>query len=230
MTSRDSDDAFPFQSTHTMQHNLIHRSTRVALAAALLLAGGLAQAASCTGISLGTSSTDDVKLGGINSTQCVVSSVNAQGGPNGNTSAFSSSFGSGWSLLGKVDGNGAVGSLNSLSGVNFGIGFSKIDGDTGTWTLTASKAVTMDLVFAMHAGGRTGSFLFDDIALTTANAATPGTWEINWTNKGGQTPDYSNLTVFGRDVTVSPVPEPQTYAMLLAGLGVVVLVSRRKQR
>jgi len=230
MTSCDGDDVPPFKPIRTMQHNLIPLTTRVALAGALMLGAGLAQAAACTGINLGSSSTEDVTLGGIDASQCVVSSVNAQSGPNGDTSAFSSSFGNGWSLLGKVDSSGSVGSLNGLSGVNFGLGFSKIDNVSGTWTLTADQNVTMDLVFAMHAGGRTGSFLFDDIALTTANAATPGTWEINWTNKGGQTPDYSNLTVFGRDVTVSPVPEPQTYAMLLAGLGVVVLVSRRKQR
>jgi hypothetical protein len=33
---------------------------------------------------------------------------------------------------------------------------------------------------------------------------------------------------FGGDLTISPVPEPQTWAMLLAGLGMVGMTARRR--
>jgi hypothetical protein len=35
---------------------------------------------------------------------------------------------------------------------------------------------------------------------------------------------------FGGDLTISPVPEPQTWAMLLAGLGMVGMTARRRVR
>ncbi len=42
--------------------------------------------------------------------------------------------------------------------------------------------------------------------------------------------DYSRLRAFG-DVTISPaIPEPSTVALMLAGLGVVVLLRRRGER
>ena len=38
-----------------------------------------------------------------------------------------------------------------------------------------------------------------------------------------------NNTVYGGTVSASPAPEPETYAMLLAGLGVVGFVARRRR-
>ena len=37
------------------------------------------------------------------------------------------------------------------------------------------------------------------------------------------------LTLFARDMVTTPVPEPETYGMLLAGLGVLGLVARRRK-
>ena len=107
----------------------------------------------------------------------------AQSGPNGDTSGFDTEFGDSWSLLGKLPPSSGS---NTLGGVLFNWTFTSA-GTTGAWTLMADQNVTLDLVFAMHAGGFTGAFLFDDQAMA-ANAVTPGNWEIHWVNNGGQIP------------------------------------------
>jgi hypothetical protein len=205
------------------------RLSRVVSAAAGLAAlafGGPVLAAVCTGVSVGAADTSDVTFAAAASDSCVVSTENAQAGPNGNPSAFSGTFGSGWSLLGKVTGTSGNSSLN---GVDFTWGFTQTTNKLGTWSLTTSQSATFDLVFAMHAGGRTGSFLFDDQTMI-GNQLTSGTWAIEWLNNGGQVPDFSNLTLFARDVVTTPVPEPETYAMMLAGLGMMGYMARRRRK
>jgi hypothetical protein len=210
-----------------MEKSMAPRLFKSALCVAGLaasLASGSAFAAACTGVSLGTSQTSDVTFDGLASDQCVISTVNPAQGPNGNTSGFDTEFGSGWSLLGKVtSGSGS----NTLDGVNFTWGFTQTTGTTGSWSLMADQNVTLDLVFAMHASDHSGAFLFDDQALV-ASAVTPGTWSIHWLNNPGNVPDFSNLTLFARDIT-TPVPEPETYAMLLAGFAAMGFIARRRR-
>jgi hypothetical protein len=186
------------------------------------LSCGSALAAPCTGSNVGTSQTSDVTFAGLASDACVISGVNAQSGPVGDTSAFDGTFGGGWSLLGKV--TSSIGS-STLDGVTFTWGFLQTTGTTGTWTLQADQNVTADFVFAMHASNNTGSFLFDNQEVF---AQAPGTWSIQWVNNGGNNPDFSNLTLFARDITTA-VPEPETYALMLAGLGVMGFVARRRR-
>jgi hypothetical protein len=182
-------------------------------------------AAACSGTSVGTASTTDVTFAGLASDACVISGANPQSGPSGDTSGFSGTFGTGWSLLGKV--TSSTGS-NTLGGVNFNWSFTQTTGTTGTWSLKTDKNATFDLVFAMHASDHSGAFLFDDQP-TLANVVTPGTWSIHWLNNGGQVPDFSNLTLFARDVVTTPVPEPETYALMLAGLGMLGFIARRRR-
>ncbi len=187
------------------------------------LSCGSAFAAGCSGVNVGASQTSDVTFAGLASDACVISNNNAQAGPGGDTSGFDPApFGTGWSLLGKLPPSSGS---SSLSGVNFTWGFTGTGTGPGTWTLTADKDVTLDLVFAMHAGSYTGAFLFDDQALS---AGTTGAWEIDWINNGDQNPDFSNLTLFARDITAA-VPEPETYALMLAGLGAMGFVARRRR-
>jgi MYXO-CTERM domain-containing protein len=192
-----------------------------------------AMAAACTGVSIGSSSTADVKLGGDASDKCIVSTINPQAGRNGNTSGFNSAFGAGsWSLLSKVTGTSVTEAHTTANfgGVGYKIDFTENAGTTksGTWTITANKAVTLDLAFALHASNRSDAFFFNDQVLAK-NAATAGSWTINWVNNGGQVPGFSNLTIFARDSHISAVPEADTYAMLLAGLGLVGFVARRRR-
>jgi hypothetical protein len=37
------------------------------------------------------------------------------------------------------------------------------------------------------------------------------------------------LTLFARDVVTTPVPEPETYALLLAGPGVIGFMAKRRK-
>ena len=204
--------------------------TLVATGVALLAIAGTgdAHATACStfgSVAAGSAGTEDVSYSGADSDACVISDVNPQQGPGGNTGGFAGTFGSGWSLLAKIDGSGNV-SYGSLPGVTFSSSISGIPGTSGTWTLSADQAVTLDLVFAMHASNRSGAFLFDDLSIGTSGS---GTWEINWPNSGGNIPNYSNLTLFVRDVVVTPVPEPETYALMLAGIGAIGFIARRRK-
>ena len=198
------------------------RFTFLASALGASLSSGSAFAASCTGVNVGTSQTSDVSFAGLASDACVIASNNAQSGPSGDTSGFDGTFGGGWSLLGKLPPTSGTSTLN---GVNFTWGFTGTGTGPGTWTLTADQNVTLDLVFAMHASNNTGAFLFDDLALV---AGQTGSWQIDWVNNGDQNPSYSNLTLFARDITTA-VPEPETYALFLAGIGMMGFMAKRRR-
>ena len=183
-------------------------------------------AGGCSGISLGTSSTADVTFAGAASDLCVISTVNPQQGADGDSSGFDGAFGPGkWTLLGKL--TSASGSADD-SGVHFSWTYSKPTGKAGFWSLTSNKDVVLDLVFAMHAANRSGAFLFDDQALK-ANQVDPQTWTIKWLNSGGRVPDFSNLTLFDRNLAITTVPEPATSALVWAGLGAIGFFARRRQ-
>jgi hypothetical protein len=202
---------------------MINKFTVTALTLAGLVAALPAQAANCTGINLGTSQTSDFTLGGVDSSACVISGENPDQGPDGNSSGFSPDpFSMGWTLLTKINGGS---SPTLFDGVSFSWSLTSA-GQSGTWTFGADQAVKLDLVIAMHASNHSGAFLFEDLTLT-ADQVQNGTWQIKWVNNGGQNPDYSNSSLWVRDVT--PVPEPETYALLLAGLGIVGFMARRRK-
>lgn len=197
----------------------------VSAAFAALFGASAAQAAACTATSgqasfIGTATTADVTLGGLDSSQCVISDVNPSQGPSGNTGGFDGAFGSGWSLIGKGPGSALI------DGVNFTLAFTQPTGTTGTWSLTTDRNASFDFVFAMHASDHSGAFLFDNHS-SFATVAQNGSWVIRWLNNGGNVPDFSNINFFVRDV-VTPVPEPASYALLLAGLMAGGFLVRRR--
>lgn len=77
--------------------------------------------------------------------------------------------------------------------------------------------------FAEYTGTRAGQTSFDGYKPLVANVA------ANWTNggEGAFETTVPNTTAF--TVVAAPVPEPETYGMLLAGLGLVGFATRRRQ-
>lgn len=141
-----------------------------------------------------------------------------------------------WALLAKsdTDVNGGV-SYGSISGIDFTLSAST--GTAGSWTLSAFDSngpayanlpATMDFVGVLKASNGFAAYYFDDVVVSAGNS---GTWTIEFTNKGGQTPDLSHLSLYTRvdagGGIPAAIPEARTYAMMLVGLGLVGFMARR---
>lgn len=186
--------------------------------------------------SVGKATVFDATLAGDKADSFAFSTVNPNQGPNGNTSGFSTTFApfaasnaSVWSLVGKGTGD-VTSASQTINGAKLTWTFD-VDSTnkSGTFSVKSDKAIVLDLTMAVHAANASGAWLFDNVALQ-ANTVQNGTFAIKWLNNGGKVPGFSNVTVFARDVNVSPVPEPETYAMMLAALGSIALLKRRKQK
>lgn len=202
---------------------------------------------------IGTASSNDVTLEGMAASALEYSSdVNPQGkaGASGFSSAFESAgLSNTWLPIGLFIANNNQASPAAFPG-SLSMSFVN-DDNQGTWAIRNNDAendLKLDLVFAMHVGGGSGAWLFDDQTVL-AGSTMSGTWTQNMLNNGGQVAGYSNLTLFARDVsfmrtqalpsdgaptelTDAPsanVPEPKTMAMMLAGLGLIGFVSRRRK-
>jgi hypothetical protein len=190
---------------------------KLALAAtSLVLAAGALGATT-----IGNTSLDDVTLDGFDADAFVFTpGWDPHAGPGGDTSGFGSAFdsyGSGtWTLLDRLDMSAGFGNTGVLQ-----FTFAMASGTAGTWSVhnTGPANMVLDLVFAMHAGDGGAGFLFDNQGIN-AGQTLNGTWRIEWfTGNQQAVPDFSNLALFARDI--SAVPEPQAYALLLAGLVLV---------
>ncbi len=176
------------------------------------------------GVNVGTAQTADVTFAGLASDACVISNNNAQAGPDGDTSGFDPApFGTGWSLLGKLT---ARSGSSSLDGVNFTWGFTGTGTGPGTWTLTGrSERDAGPRVRDACRRATRGAFLFDDRLLAPGQR---GLGRSIGSTTAARHPHFSNLTLFARDITAA-VPEPETYALMLAGLGVMGFIARRRR-
>ncbi|UGQ47403.1 PEP-CTERM sorting domain-containing protein [Massilia endophytica] len=195
-----------------------------------MVAASLVMAASAYA-GIGTSSANDAHLDGSPADDfAYMDGWNPQAGPNGDTSGFASAFsGSGvgsWTLLGKMPASPTTW-MSTLKFTYSGTG------NTGLWTVEnlTTNIITLDLVMAIHAGNQGGAWLFDDQTILPGQTLN-GDWTINWLVGAKQQnhPDFSNMTLFGRDMIITQVPEPETYAMLLAGLAGLGFMARRKGR
>ncbi|WP_243492303.1 PEP-CTERM sorting domain-containing protein [Massilia violaceinigra] len=198
--------------------------------------------------SAGKTARSDVTLNGVGADALdYAGGVNPQSGnaSKGGSSGFASDFAlygskQGWTSIAAFDSsadNGVAISTSKL-GTSLTFTFDKTDGRHGSWTVAnndLNNNVKLDLVFAMHTGGGSSAWLFDNEVLG-AGAKTSGNWTLNALNPGGKLADYSNLTIFARDISktafqvpTTPVPEPESYVMLLAGLGLIGFMSRRRK-
>jgi hypothetical protein len=93
----------------------------------------------------------------------------------------------------------------------------------GTGLLAGSNAIAISAStdFGEYTGTRSG---LPDFAGYAALVNDPGRWSMQTTGDfAGAAP---NMTAF----TLAPVPEPETYALLLAGLGLVGMRLSRQRR
>ncbi|MDQ1924504.1 PEP-CTERM sorting domain-containing protein [Massilia pseudoviolaceinigra] len=215
------------------------------LCSSVLFATGVHAAASG---SAGKTAKGDVSLSGVSADAVdYAGGVDPQSGnaTKGGSSGFASDFAlygsrQGWTSIaafGSKADNGVAISTGKL-GASLTFTFDKTDGRHGSWTVANNDVknnVKLDLVFAMHVAGGSSAWLFDNEVLG-AGATSTGSWTLNALNPGGKLADYSNLTIFARDlsktafeVPTTPVPEPENYAMLLAGLGLIGFMSRRRK-
>lgn len=119
-----------------------------------------------------------------------------------------------------VESTASYGSLIGSIGLN-GNGFSSfataletfVTGDGGGWTTIATGATT-------GFGNLWASII-------TFSPLSPDPTAYRLVVSGTQVPGEA---AYGGNVTVSPVPEPEIYAMMAAGLGLMGFVARRRQR
>ncbi|NND67112.1 MAG: PEP-CTERM sorting domain-containing protein [Halioglobus sp.] len=127
-----------------------------------------------------------------------------------------------WTLLDKTDD-----SSTEYMGVTFVLE-ADANATSGNWSLSWSETgapglpLTMDFVFVTKAANDWGAYLFESITFTTDPMTGNGTFEITWTNNGGQIPGLSHASIYGRGAEiVVEVPAPSS--LLLLGLGVFAL-------
>lgn len=146
-----------------------------------------------------------------------------------------------WLLLLKTD----DGSAGSYGGIDFTVAGADPNspGAGGDFTLSwlADPAtllpVALDLVFVTKASPAYAGYLFEDQILTdesgtgAGTGSSEGTWEITFTNSGGNIPELSHFSVYVRDGDfpvctpgdpgcgpLNPAPAPATLFLMALGL------------
>ena len=169
--------------------------------------------------------------------------VNTQGVQG--SAPFEDAYPGRWSAIGAFGSDGKAGGAHGLASGALAFKFAFGNSTTsGTWSVTNTLPETdirVDLVFAMHAGGGSGAWLFDD-HLFRAGTTQDGAWVQRMLNKGNNAGAFSNLTLFASGMTLNPkvptpttlpvdlpapqdtpaqIPEPATLVTLLLGLGML---------
>lgn len=101
------------------------------------------------------------------------------------------------------------------------------------WTLTGSSGTTGASVDLSSTSLSQGTLLLNDLAAGSYTLKLTGSWAVegqsnNWTVARKASVELNEPSI--KAVAVNRVPEPGTYAMLLAGLGLMGAVARRRRQ
>jgi hypothetical protein len=113
------------------------------------------------------------------------------------------------------------------------------------WVSTYEGSVVLDGIFAdWHTGsgnGVGGAIYVDDQRVWNGQVGDGGSTSFGLTTLvhqgskvdfvlGANGNDYTDSTKFSATIAIAPIPEPETYAMMLAGLGLLGFVGRRRKQ
>ncbi len=184
----------------------------------------------------------DVTLESVAATTFIhLGALNPQG--NKGDKAVTDAFGGDWTAIGAYKGADATTAHGQeLSLLTFGFDPNTKKGDSfigGDWTVknTSAQNVTLDLVFAMHAGNNGGAWMFDSRAIL-AGETLDGTWIQRMLVGNNNAAGYSNVTFFARNVKFTDVPkdipkdvpEPAPLSTLVLALGLMGYMARRRKQ
>lgn len=203
------------------------------LAVALTACFGATQAASYC--APGTTNTDGMSTN--NMTFNGVAANDCYGIASGNDSLGDINALANWNGAGTADDwlyqlkDNAPGNATAGTGSFFGVAWtlqaSQIS--PGTWTLSGVGALpqTLDFVGVLKGSSSWAAYFFDDRTVTTSNN---GTFSIVFTNKGGNVPALSHMSLYfrqGGGGGNNNTPEPGTLALVGAGLIAAAALRRR---
>jgi hypothetical protein len=111
--------------------------------------------------------------------------------------------------------------LAAISSGTFGIAADGVLTNTGLAIGAGAVQLQNGSDYAEYSGTRAGATNFAAYKATVSDVS-------KWTDlgDGSYAANTPNLTAF----TISPVPEPESYAMLLAGLGLMATIARRRNK
>ena len=113
------------------------------------------------------------------------------------------------------DDNPSAGSTTSL--------IDAVAGNNGSGTITFNSLITDRFVLVLKLGNDFSAFVFDD------NFAAGSTLTFQLSVEGLQGTGLSHATIYTGSA-VPAIPEPETYALMLAGLAAVGFVARRRRQ
>ena len=159
----------------------------------------------------------------------------ANGNPTAETANLNTTFGTtGFVYLDKTDAAG-----QTLNGIAFTITAPLTNSGIWivAWTDTNGGAplnlpITIDFEVGLFGGNNGSGYFFDNVFLPISPASGTGSFDINFTNNGGQQPDLSHLTLTGGNPTHAnpPVTAAEPASMAILGLGTVALGFIRRRR